>query len=293
MSVLGCYTNELTRSDRIMLYEKVQDALNYLKNRTENYQAYFGIILGTGLSELAKEIEVAYEIPYAEIPNFPVSTVESHAGKLIFGTLEGIPIVAMAGRFHYYEGYSTQEATLPVRVFKMLGIKRLIISSAVGSVNPNIEAGDVVVLEDHINMIPDHPLRGPNDERLGVRFPDMKDAYDKALNEKVLAMAKAKGIRASKGVYLALQGPNLETPAEYRMANIIGADVIGMSTVPEVIVAKHMELPILATSVVSNKCFPIEEIQETTLEDVLAVVETAAPKLTALIKAVLKDLYES
>lgn len=276
-----------------MLYEQVQEAFSYLKNRTENYQPYFGIILGTGLSTLASEIEVAYEIPYAEIPHFPVSTVESHAGKLIFGSLEGIPVVAMAGRFHYYEGYSTNEATLAIRVFKFLGIKRLIISSAVGSVNANIEAGDIVLVEDHINMIPDNPLRGPNDERLGVRFPDMKDAYDRNLNTKVLEMAKAKGIRISRAVYLALAGPNLETPAEYRMAHTIGADVIGMSTVPEVIVAKHMELPVLVTSVVSNKCFPIEEIQETTVEDVLEVVGKAAPKLAQLLKDVLKELYES
>lgn len=276
-----------------MLYEQVQEAFSYLKNRTENYQPHFGIILGTGLSTLASEIEVAYEIPYTEIPHFPTSTVQSHAGKLIFGSLEGIPIVAMAGRFHYYEGYSTQEATVAVRVFKYLGIKRLIISSAVGSVNGNIEAGDIVLVEDHINMIPDNPLRGPNDERLGVRFPDMKDAYDRNLNTKVLEMAKAKGIRISRAVYLALAGPNLETPAEYRMANTIGADVIGMSTVPEVIVAKHMELPVLVTSVVSNKCFPIEEIQETTVEDVLEVVGKTAPKLAQLLKEVLKELYES
>ena len=176
---------------------------------------------------------------------------------------------------------------------KALGIERLIISSAVGSVNAKMEAGDIILIRDHINLMPDHPLRGPNDSRLGVRFPDMKDAYDHALNNRVLALAKSLDLRIHQGVYLALQGPSLETPAEYRFANLIGADVIGMSTVPEVLVAKHIELPILVTSVVSNKCFPIEEIQETTLEDVLQVVANVEPKLTQLIKKVILELSES
>ncbi len=275
-----------------MIYEQVQEALHYLQNRTEHYAPQFGIILGTGLGDLVEDMEIGYEIPYSEIPHFPVSTVQSHAGKLLFGTLEGIPIVAMAGRFHYYEGYSTQEITLPIRVLKYLGIQRLIISSAVGSVNASIEAGGIVLIRDHINMIPDNPLRGANDKRLGLRFPDMKDAYDRNLNTKVIEMAQARGIRTTTGVYLALTGPNLETPAEYRMANTLGADVIGMSTVPEVIVAKHMELPVLVTSVVSNKCFPIEAIQETTVEEVLEVVAQTTPQLILLVKDVLKELYE-
>ena len=275
------------------LFEWIEEAQQYIKTRCAGLRPRFGVILGTGLGRLAQEIEVFCEIPYGEIPHFPVSTVEGHAGKLILGHLEGIPIVAMAGRFHYYEGYSAKEITFPVRVMKALGIERLIISSAVGSVNAKMEAGDIILIRDHINLMPDHPLRGPNDSRLGVRFPDMKDAYDHALNNRVLALAKSLDLRIHQGVYLALQGPSLETPAEYRFANLIGADVIGMSTVPEVLVAKHIELPILVTSVVSNKCFPIEEIQETTLEDVLQVVANVEPKLTQLIKKVILELSES
>lgn len=275
------------------LFECIEEAQTYIKNRSNQFSPRFGVILGTGLGALAKEIVVHCEIPYGEIPHFPVSTVESHAGKLILGELEGVSVVAMSGRFHYYEGYSAQEITFPVRVMKALGIERLIISSAVGSVNANIEAGDIVLIRDHINCLPEHPLRGPNDNRLGVRFPDMKDAYDHSLNNKVMTFAKALNIRVHQGVYLALQGPTLETPAEYRFANLIGADVVGMSTVPEVLVAKHAELPILVTSVVSNKCFPLEEIQETTLEDVLQVVANVEPKLTKLIKKVILDLSES
>ncbi len=269
------------------LFERIDAACEYLKTRSRGFLPQTGIILGTGLGRLGKEIEAIEEIPYGDIPHFPVSTVEGHAGKLILGTLNGVRVVAMSGRFHYYEGYSAQEITFPVRVMKAMGIQRLIISSAVGSVNAQIEAGDIVLIGDHINLLPENPLRGPNDERIGLRFPDMKEAYNPALNAQVLALAAEMGIRAHKGVYLALQGPNLETPAEYRFAHLIGADVVGMSTVPEVIVAKHCELPVLVTSVVSNKCFPLEEIQETSLEDVLRVVAEAEPKLTQLIKKVL------
>ena len=271
-------------------YDQVQEAVQYIINRAENFKPRYGMVLGTGLGKLANEIQAVMEIPYQDIPNFSVSTVEGHAGKLILGHLEGIPLIAMSGRFHYYEGYSAKQVTFPIRVMKMLGIKRLFISSAVGSVNANMNAGDIVLIKDHINLQPENPLRGFNDERFGVRFPDMKDAYDHALNAQVVNIGKELGIDVKSGVYLALQGPNLETPAEYRFAHIIGADVIGMSTVPEVIVARHMELPVLVSSVVSNKCFPIEEIQETTLEDVLRVVNEAEPKLANLIKTVLKRI---
>ena len=271
-------------------YERALEAAEYLQNRSDNFMPKFGIILGTGLGNLAKEIEVHAEIPYDEIPYFPISTVQGHAGKLVLGHLGGVPVVAMAGRFHYYEGYTARQVTFPVRVMKLLGIERLFISSAVGSVNASIESGDLVIIKDHINMMPDNPLRGPNESRFGVRFPDMKDAYDKVLNARALEIAKTKNIPAHSGVYLALQGPNLETPAEYRFAHIIGADVIGMSTVPEVLVAKHMDLPIFVAVVVSNKCFPIEEIKETTLEDVLRVVEHSEEKLSSLIKAIFNEL---
>ena len=271
-------------------YERALEAVEYIQNRSDNFIPKFGIILGTGLGNLAKEIVVHCEIPNDEIPYFPVSTVQGHAGKLVLGHLEGVPVVAMAGRFHYYEGYSARQVTFPVRVMKLLNIERLFISSAVGSVNASVESGDIVMIEDHINLMPENPLRGPNETRFGVRFPDMKDAYDKKLNARALEIAKAKGIAAHKGVYLALQGPNLETPAEYRFAHIIGADVIGMSTVPEVLVAKHMDLPLFVAVVVSNKCFPIEEIKETTLEDVLRVVAESEEKLSALIRAIFNEL---
>ncbi|MEN0004994.1 MAG: purine-nucleoside phosphorylase [Bacteroidota bacterium] len=269
-----------------MLYEHLQEALTFIRSVTK-FQPQFGIILGTGLGNLSKQIELAAIIPYEDIPHFPTSTVESHQGKLIFGHLSGRPIVAMAGRFHYYEGYSMQQVTFPVRVLKMLDIERLIISNAAGSTNQHIEAGDLVFIKDHINLQPENPLRGPNDERLGPRFPDMLHTYDRALNAKALSIANRLHIRAHEGVYVGLQGPNLETPAEYRFLHTIGGDVVGMSTVPEVLVARHMNLPLLVVSVVSNKCYPIEEIKETTLESVISVVQGVEPKLTALIKELL------
>lgn len=271
-------------------FERAVEAVDYINNRSEEFRPRFGIILGTGLGKLAGEIDVHCEIPYGDIPYFPVSTVQGHAGKLILGYLQGVPVIAMSGRFHYYEGYNARQITFPVRVMKLLAIERLFISSAVGSVNADIESGDIVIVRDHINLLPENPLRGPNDERFGLRFPDMKDAYDHKLNARVLQMAQEQGTRAHTGVYLALQGPNLETPAEYRFAHTIGADIVGMSTVPEVIVARHVELPILVTAVVSNKCYPIELIQETTLEDVLRVVAETESKLTKLIKAVIEEL---
>ena len=265
-------------------YDQVQEALAYLKAKTQ-VQPTYGIILGTGLSTLADHIEASASIPYADIPHFPVSTVESHAGKLVFGQMNGKNVVVMAGRFHYYEGYTAKQITFPVRVLAALGIDRLIISNAAGSVNPNIEAGDIVFVRDHINLQPENPLRGANDERLGPRFPDMLHAYDRALNAKGLAFAKQEGIRAHEGVYLSLQGPNLETPAEYRFANIIGADLVGMSTIPEVLVAHHMGLPLLVMSVATNKCFPLEELTETTAEEVVAVARSAEPKMRKIVEA--------
>lgn len=274
----------------MQLYDKIQEAIAYIKSIAPSAQPRVGIILGTGLSGLAHEIEGAIEIPYREIPYFPVSTVKSHAGKLILGTLAGVPVVVMAGRFHYYEGYTMQEVTFPVRVMKFLGIQRLVISNAAGSINGDMEMGDIVFIRDHINTQPENPLRGANDERLGVRFPDMLYAYDSALNARVLALAQQHGIRAHVGVYVATQGPNLETPAEYQFFHRVGGDVVGMSTVPEVLVAKHSELPILVASVVSNKCYPLSELRETSAQDVIDAVEAAEPKLTFLIKTLLPTL---
>ncbi|MCB0553554.1 MAG: purine-nucleoside phosphorylase [Phaeodactylibacter sp.] len=272
-----------------LLFEHIHEALQFIRTQTD-FQPRYGIILGTGLSGLAEEIEPVAEIDYKDIPHFPVSTVQSHKGKLVFGKLGGQPVVAMAGRFHYYEGYSAQQITFPVRVLKYLGIERLIISNAAGSTNANIEAGDIVFIRDHINLQPENPLRGPNDERLGPRFPDMKYTYDRALNAKGLEIARRHGIRAHEGVYLGLQGPNLETPAEYNFFHIIGADLVGMSTVPEVLVARHMELPLLVMSVATNKCYPIEEIRETTVEEVIAVAQSAEPKMRQIVMGLLEEI---
>lgn len=270
-----------------MLYEQIQEAVKYIQAQT-TFQPKFGIILGTGLSDLIDDIEIVCEIPYSGIPHFPISTVASHKGKLVFGTLDNVPIVAMAGRFHYYEGYSMTQVTFPVRVLKFLGIERLFISNAAGSVNENMEQGDLVFIKDHINMQPENPLRGKNDERLGVRFPDMLKTYDRTMNVRALEIAKAKNITAHEGVYLALQGPNLETPAEYLFMHRIGADLIGMSTVPEVLVARHSNLPVFVVSVVSNQAYPPEKIKETTLEEVVSVVQAATPKVCTIVRELIK-----
>jgi purine-nucleoside phosphorylase len=275
--------------DPKLLYDYATESVDYLRNRA-NFNPRVGIILGTGLSGLADQIEAVATIPYADIPHFPVSTVEGHRGALIFGDLAGVPVVAMAGRFHYYEGYSMQEVTFPVRVMKLLGVERLIISNAAGSVNPVIEAGDIVFIRDHISQMPENPLRGANDERFGPRFPDMLHTYDRELNSRALRIALTEGLSAYEGVYLGLPGPNLETPAEYSTFHQLGADVVGMSTVPEVLVAKHMDLPLLVVSVVSNKCYPIDELTETTHEEVIAIVEQATQKLQKVIMRVLAML---
>jgi len=269
-----------------MLYEQIQEALSYIRSKT-TFKPDFGIVIGTGLNGLAEEIEAIARIPYQDIPHFPVSTVQSHAGELIFGHLEGIAVVAMAGRFHYYEGYSMQQVTFPIRVLKMLNIQRLFISNAAGSVNQHIYAGDLVFIKDHINLHAENPLRGNNDERLGPRFPDMLNAYDRDLNDQALEIAKRQGIRAHEGVYLGLQGPNLETPAEYNFAHIIGADVVGMSTIPEVLVARHMDLPIFVASVATNRCYPLSDMIPTTVDDVIAVARSAEPRLSFIVKALL------
>lgn len=271
----------------IQLYDKVQEAIAFLRQHTAT-PPKFGLILGTGLSGLTDEITDATTVLYRDIPHFPVSTVQSHRGKMIFGNLGGVPVVAMAGRFHYYEGYDMEQVTFPVRVLQGLGIKRLVISNASGSVNPEIEAGDIVFVRDHINFMPANPLRGQNDDRFGPRFPDMLKTYDRELNAKGVELALARGISAHEGVYLGLAGPNLETPAEYNFFHLVGADLVGMSTVPEVLVSKHMNLPVLVVSVVSNKCYPLNEIQEVTVEEVIAKVGETAPHLQAVITELLQ-----
>jgi len=270
-----------------MIYEQIQEAIQFIQSKT-SFKPRYGIILGTGLGGLVEEIEVEQTIPYADIPHFPTSTVKSHQGALIFGTLGQQPIVAMAGRFHYYEGYSMQQVTFPIRVLKFLGIERLVISNVSGSTNANIYAGDLVFIKDHINLQPENPLRGTNDERLGPRFPDMLKTYDRSMINIAKEIASDHSIRAHEGVYVCLQGPNLETPAEYTFIHRIGGDVVGMSTVPEVIVARHMDIPVFVVSVVSNHCYPAEVITETTLDAVIELAKVAEPKMRLIVKELLR-----
>jgi purine-nucleoside phosphorylase len=240
-----------------------------------------GIILGTGLGALAEQITDQIEIAYASIPHFPESTMEFHKGRLIFGTLGGKSVVAMQGRFHAYEGFSMQQITFPVRVMKLLGIKNLFISNAAGSLNPALKKGSLMLIEDHINLQPANPLTGPNDDRLGNRFPDMSRPYSLFLNKQLLSAAEELKLLLPSGVYVAVQGPNLETRAEYRFLRMIGADAVGMSTVPEVIVASHMQLPVAAVSVITDECDP-DHLMPVNIEEIISVAGQAEKKLTQL-----------
>ena len=273
----------------MQLYDQTQEALAVIRQVT-SFQARTGIILGTGLGGLTDELVVQAEVPYREIPHFATSTVQSHQGKLVFGHLGAHPVVVMAGRFHYYEGWSMEQVTFPVRVLKLLGIKRLIITNASGGINPHLQGGDIVIVRDHINLLPENPLRGANDERLGPRFPDMSKPYDADLRAHALAIAQKHQIRVLEGVYSAMQGPNLETPAEYEMLRKLGSDCTGMSSVPEVLVARHMDVPVLMLSMVTNVSFPPSAIRETSLEDVIAVAAAAEPKLRELVRELLQEL---
>ncbi len=270
----------------MQLYEQIQEALSTIRQRTD-FRPRTGIILGTGLGNLADEVAAEAVIPYQELPHFATSTVQSHQGRLVFGRLAGHPVVVMAGRLHYYEGWTMQQVTFPVRVLKQLGIEQLIITNASGGINPHLKGGDIVVVRDHINLLPENPLRGANDERLGPRFPDMSKPYDADLRARAMAIARKHGIRAFEGVYSALQGPNLETPAEYIMLRRLGADCTGMSSVPEVLVARHMDLPVLMLSMVTNVSFPPGVIRETSVEDVIAIAQAAEPGLSTLVRELL------
>jgi purine-nucleoside phosphorylase len=272
----------------ISLFDQIQDAVAYLRTQTD-FLPQTGIILGTGLGNLTADIDIKAEIPYENIPHFAKSTVESHKGSLIFGYLGKHKVVVMAGRFHYYEGWTMQQVTFPVRVMKALGIEQIIVTNASGGVNPHLKAGDLVIVKDHINLLPENPLRGANDERLGPRFPDLLNTYNVEMRQKALAFAKKHQIRAQEGVYSALQGPNLETPAEYDMLHRLGADCTGMSSVPEVLVARHADLKTMMISLVANVSYPASAIKETSLEDVIAVANEAEPKLRKLVWGILND----
>lgn len=267
---------------------KRSEALKHIQSHTELRPDYL-IILGTGLGHLADEIDVEDSISYADIPHFPVSTVESHEGRLLFGSLAGKQIVAMQGRFHYYEGYTMQQIVFPVRVLKENGADTLIVSNACGGMNTNYRRGDIMLINDHINMFGDNPLIGPNDEELGPRFPDMSEPYTERLIELAENVALEKGIKMHKGVYLALSGPMLETRSEYRFLRLIGADVVGMSTVPEVIAAVHMGMDVMGISVVTDECFP-DALEPVVIEDVLEAAGMAEPKMTQIIMGVLERL---
>lgn len=269
------------------MLQKLTETVEYIQAHT-SIRPRVAIILGSGLGDLAKDIEVENKIVYHDIPHFPVSTVKGHNGQLIFGTLSGVEVVAMQGRFHFYEGYSMQEVTFPERVFKQLGVEYLFVSNASGGTNPDFEVGDIMFITDHINLMP-NPLIGPNVDELGPRFVDMSDAYDKELLKKAIKVAEKNKIPYKTGVYAGLTGPTYETPSEYNYVRILGGDAVGMSTVPEVIVARHMDMPVFAVSVISDMG-GLDMVAEVSHQEVLAAVEKVTPKLIVIIKDLLKEL---
>jgi len=271
-----------------VLYDRVQAAARTIRDRSPRRPAA-AIILGTGLGGLAKEIKAEVVIPYEEIPGFPLSTVEAHAGRLILGSLSGKPVVAMQGRFHRYEGYSLQQVTFPVRVMHALGAETLVVSNACGGMHPLWAPGDLMLIADHINLIGDNPLIGPHDDRLGPRFPDMSQPYAESLRAMARKLALELGITLREGVYVAVTGPNLETRAEYRMLRAMGADVVGMSTVPEVIVAVQEGMKVLGISIITDQCLP-DALEPASLEKIIAVANRAEPSLTRLVAGVLERL---
>ena len=270
------------------LFDRVQTAAETVRGRSALVPEV-GIILGTGLGGLAREIAVEAEVPYERIPGFPLSTVETHAGRLLLGRLGGRPVVAMQGRFHRYEGYDLQQVTFPVRVMHALGARTLVVSNACGGMNPLWGPGDLVLLSDHINLLGDNPLVGPNDDRLGPRFPDMSAPYDPELRALARAVALELGIVLREGVYVAVAGPNLETRAEYRMLRAVGADVVGMSTVPEVIVAGHQGMRTIGISIITDQCLP-DALEPADIGRIIATAGRAEPQLTRLITTLVERL---
>ncbi len=267
-------------------WDQVQEATRTVRSQWAG-KPEVGLVLGTGLGALAREIDAAATIPYPEIPYFPRSTVESHKGQLVCGSLEGRQVIAMEGRFHLYEGYTASQVTFPIRVMKELGCRLLVVSNAAGGLNPLYEKGDLIVIDDHINLLGVNPLIGPNDDRLGPRFPDLIEPYDRSLQNLALRVALEENIVAHRGVYAAMTGPNLETRAEYRFLRQIGSDVIGMSTIPEVLVAVHAGLKVLGFSIVTDLCLP-DHLEPVKIEDILAVAGQAEAKLRTIVKGVLR-----
>lgn len=268
--------------------DQINQAVNYIQNLYPGASP-IGIILGTGLGKLGEQINTEFEIEYSDIPHFPISTVESHSGKLIFGELGGKKVVAMKGRFHYYEGYSMKEVTFPVRVMKKLGVKNLFVSNASGGLNPNQEVGDVMLISDHIDLFPESPLRGLNPDEFGPRFPDMSDAYSARLIKKALEIGEELGIKQHTGVYVGVPGPNLETPAEYKRMRLIGGDAVGMSTVPEVVVARQMGIEVFGISAITD--LGVEgKIKHVSIQDVLQAAAKAEPNMARIIKELVASL---
>ena len=269
------------------MWNQVQETVSYIKAKT-NFTPEYGVILGSGLGSFTDDIQIEFTLPYTEIPNFPVSTVQGHKGALVFGTIGTKKVVAMQGRFHFYEGYSMKEVTFPVRVMKFLGIEKLIVSNASGGVNPNFNVGDVMLIKDHVNMMPEHPLRGTNDERFGPRFVNMSEAYSRKMIAKAKELAQKLNIEVKEGVYLGLQGPTFETLAEYKMVKNVGADCVGMSTVPEVIVARHMEMETFGLSVITDMGDE-DSIETISHNEVLEAAKSAEPKVRMLIKELILE----
>ena len=272
------------------MLEKILETVDFIKSKTNGFEPEVGIVLGSGLGGLVNVIDTQYSIPYAEIPNFPVSTVAGHQGKLILGMLSGRKVVAMQGRFHYYEGYSTKEVTFPIRVLKYMGIKLLVLSNASGGVNPDFRVSDIMFITDHINLLP-NPLIGKNDNRIGTRFPELSEAYDKKVLAFADKIADELKIQVQHGVYVGDTGPTYETPAEYNYYRIIGGDCVGMSTVPEVIIARHCGLPVFAMSIITDLGGKDIAVQ-VTHEEVINAANVAEPKMTAILKEMLRRLDE-
>ena len=268
------------------MWDQVQETVHYIKAKT-GFTPEYGVILGSGLGSFTDDIQIEVTLPYTEIPNFPVSTVQGHKGALVFGTIGTKKVVAMQGRFHFYEGYDMKQVTFPVRVMKYLGVTKLVVSNASGGVNPSYKVGSIVLIKDHINMMPEHPLRGKNDERFGPRFVNMSEPYNRSMIVKAKEIAQELNIEVHDGVYLGLQGPTFETLAEYKMVKALGADCVGMSTVPEVIVARHMELECFGLSVITDMGDE-ENIEEVNHEEVLKAAQTAEPHVRNLIKTLIE-----
>ncbi|OKL38864.1 purine-nucleoside phosphorylase [Pontibacter flavimaris] len=269
------------------MMEKLQESTEHIKRQIGDFAPEFGIILGTGLGALVNELDIAFSIDYADIPNFPVSTVESHSGKLIFGHLAERRVVVMQGRFHYYEGYSMEQVVFPVRVMKLMGVTKLFVSNAAGGLNPAFNTSDLMVITDHINLQPSNPLIGKNIDELGPRFPDMSDAYDEHMIREAMVIAEDAGFTLQEGVYASVPGPMLETPAEYRYITILGADAVGMSTVPEVIAARHMGMKVFAISAITDMGTP-DRIKKVVLSDILEAAAIAEPRMALIIRELVR-----